>query len=380
MLVAPRRPVPGGRCMGSVAGLSGNEHLPEGQLPPFTRWVHATPAIEQPSSPQVAAASSAVLTEQQVLSWREAGFVCVDGLFAPEVVSAAVKESEETFPQPSPHESAVDLRERYSGRSASIGIGRPDIVFPYASPALNAMTLEPRLITAAAQLLGETSSSNLRLTQSLLWAKYGADNPLGKRWVVDGERFDHGGDQPLHCDFGDNNLVHPPEDQYDTVSCIVFLDDSSVTGGATGVVPRDNEFVSSIWPLPSPSHQTPTSMPQLYEREHGVSATRGTAFLYRHDTWHRGTAVNLGQLRRTLGVVYRRQEAEWVQFSTWTHDYQGKLKAAMPGFTPLQRQMLGFPAVGSSYWTPRTVEAVLGRYPGMDMTPYMTTSKVAARM
>ena len=136
VLVAPRRPVPGGRCMGSVAGLSGNEHLPEGQLPPFTRWVHATPAIEQPSSPQVAAASSAVLTEQQVLSWREAGFVCVDGLFAPEVVSAAVKESEETFPQPSPHESAVDLRERYSGRSASIGIGRPDIVFPYASPAL----------------------------------------------------------------------------------------------------------------------------------------------------------------------------------------------------------------------------------------------------
>ena len=211
-----------------------------------------------------------------------------------------------------------------------------------------------------------------------MWAKYGADNPDGKRWVVEGERFDHGGDQPLHCDFGDNNLVHPAEEQYDTVSCIVFLDDVSVTGGATGVVPRDNDFVRSVWPLPR--HQTPASMPQLYERERGVLASRGTALLYRHDTWHRGTAVNPGQLRRTLGLVYRRRAAEWVQFSTWTHDYQGKLKAAMPSLTPLQRQMLGFPAPESNYWTSRTIEAVASRYPQMDMKPYTNNLRAVAKL
>ena len=119
--------------------------------------------------------------------------------------------------------------------------------------------------------------------------------------------------------FGDNNLVHPPDlssgkpAAYDTVSAIIFLDDERQTGGATGIVPGD-DFVSSVWPLPR--HQTPRSMPELYARESGVAARPGTVLLYSHHTWHRGTAVNPGQLRRTLGVVYRRAEAEWVQFST----------------------------------------------------------------
>ena len=119
--------------------------------------------------------------------------------------------------------------------------------------------------------------------------------------------------------FGDNNLVHPPDlssgkpAAYDTVSAIIFLDDERQTGGATGIVPGD-DFVSSVWPLPR--HQTPRSMPELYARESGVAARPGTVLLYSHHTWHRGTAVNPGKLRRTLGVVYRRAEAEWVQFST----------------------------------------------------------------
>ena len=67
--------------------------------------------------------------------------------------------------------SAARLRAEYSARgSASIGLGRPDTVFPYTSTALNAITLHPHLIAMAAQLLGE-ECEELRLTQSVLWGK-----------------------------------------------------------------------------------------------------------------------------------------------------------------------------------------------------------------
>ena len=38
--------------------------------------------------------------------------------------------------------------------------------------------------------------------------------------------------------------------------------------------------------------------------------------------------------------------------------------------TPRQREMVGFPAPGHSYWTPETIADVAQRYPRMDMTPY----------
>ena len=67
--------------------------------------------------------------------------------------------------------SAARLRAEYSARgSASIGLGRPDSVFPYTSTALNAITLHPHLIAMAAQLLGE-ECEELRLTQSVLWGE-----------------------------------------------------------------------------------------------------------------------------------------------------------------------------------------------------------------
>ena len=209
------------------------------------------------------------------------------------------------------------------------------------------------------------------MTQSIFWAKYGSPNPAGKNWVVEGERFDHGGDQPLHCDYADNSLVHPDPENFDVVSCIIYFDDSDETGGSTGIVPTD-DFVRAIWQQEKmiPSHQTPSSMGGLYDREYGVKARRGTVLLYRHDTWHRGTAVKRDQLRRTLGVVYRRADAGWVQFDTWTKDYRHKLRKAVPALSATQRTALGFPAPGSRYWNAHTREAVATRYPGIDMTPY----------
>ena len=91
------------------------------------------------------------------------------------------------------------------------------------------------------------------------------------------------------------------------------------------MVGRDVPFVAGLWPLGSSgrwagrSHQTPRSMPELYEHERGVAARRGTVLLYSHATWHRATAVELGRLRRTVGLVFRSVGARETQTQTHAH-------------------------------------------------------------
>ena len=76
--------------------------LPEGRLPSFSRFVEATPL-----------SSSGCLTSAQVRSWREAGLVCIEGLFDAELVAQAVVKLELLFAQPSASQSAGVLREHY---------------------------------------------------------------------------------------------------------------------------------------------------------------------------------------------------------------------------------------------------------------------------
>ena len=43
----------------------------------------------------------------------------------------------------------------------------------------------------------------------------------------------------------------------------------------------------------------------------------------------------------------------------------------LSGLTTSQRCIVGFPAVGSAYWTMETINGVHQRYPSMDMSPYV---------
>ena len=50
----------------------------------------------------------------------------------------------------------------------------------------------------------------------------------------------------------------------------------------------------------------------------------------------------------------------------------------MSGMSPEQRCILGFPSVGSEYWTAETIAATAARYPEMDMAPYEEAASVSA--
>jgi len=324
----------------------------------------------------------------QVASWRERGFACVSRMFDDDLLARLRRDALATFPAPDSAE-ATRVRDFGSG-------GR--LVFPAASEAFNRVTLHPRLLNAIAQLLG-VPITELRLTQSDLWPKYGRK---GARSASDAARgaFEND-DQRIHVDYPNHTLAHPsPWDRPEAVELILYLDRVEDCGGATALVPREGpDDPAYRWPIvDSPgigdldwindrSHAEAEFARRrpalagwresLYAREETVHYQPGDVLLYRHDLWHRGTPLNPGALRLAHNITYRKAAAEWISVLhvgwAWSAYRPSKqLEKLIARASLEQRAVLGFPQPGSDYWCPETLAAIEARYGvfGMDMTPY----------
>jgi hypothetical protein len=341
---------------------------------------HAAP-IQIRATP--ASSSSEVLTTAQVDAWRQRGFAFVSGVFEIPLVSALRKDALRAFPAPG-SDAAAAVRDFGSG-------GR--LVFPAASEAFNAVTLHPRLLRAIAQLL-RVPTTELRLTQSDLWPKYGrTDVPS----PLDND------DQRMHVDYPNHTLAHPPPwDRPEAVELILYLDRVEDCGGATALVPREGpDDPAYRWPivdspgignLPWINDRTSAEADfaqrrpalagwreQLYAREQRVHYAPGDVLLYRHDLWHRGTPLLPGRLRLAHNITYRKATAEWISVLhvgwAWSaYQTSRLLERLIAGASLEQRAVLGFPQPGSDYWCPETLAAIEARYGvhGMDLTPYST--------
>lgn len=259
--------------------------------------------------------------------------------------------------------------------------GQDDVgSFPWDPAQLSApnfIAVHSRILRAVAQLLG---TEELMLTQSGGGAKRGANGHEQPRLSGSSAGFGEVGDQPMHKDYGNNIVLVPGIDTPpEAVNCILYLSDVSDCGGATGFVPYtpdlydidDGRHVNSLGPhtrysLPR-GHGQPGA---LYATERLVNFRPGTAFLYRQDTWHRGSCMVAGAVRRTHHMVWRRLDAPWVQ-------YGGPWHGASPEFlcqlSPWERSAIGWPLPGNRYWTASNCAAVAKRYPGVDMAPYLNS-------
>ena len=321
------------------------------------------------------------LDSADVSSWRMRGFALADDLLPADLIERAAADGREGFARPGSVDPAA-LADFGSG-------GR--FVFPAESDALNEITLHPRVLAVAAQLL-DTPVRSLRLTQSDLWVKYGrirsASNP--------GDNDD----QRIHVDYPNHTLTHPPPwDEPDAVELIVYLSDVDNCGGATRVVPRRGDGDPAYpWPIvgtpgvgglewvndraaaeamlaASDSDVADFRAEHLYAREVEVAFKPGTVLWYRHDTWHRGTALVPGTLRMVINLTFRRETSEWISTLhegwAWAMYRRSQVMERLITMATVdQRCVLGFPAPGHTYWTPATLAAVRARYPGIDLTPY----------
>jgi ectoine hydroxylase-related dioxygenase (phytanoyl-CoA dioxygenase family) len=334
------------------------------------RWLEATSAR----------AGDSPLHSEQIASWREAGWALVSGIFDAALINALRHAAAERFPAPG---TAA------AGETADFG---SDLVFPSNIPELNALTLHPRLLSAVASLL-DRPISDLRLSQSDLWPKYGRKEKSAG--ALDNM------DQRIHVDYPNHTLAHPAEwHRPEAVEMIVYLSDVDACGGPTAVVPREGaDDPAYRWPIvDSPGIADldyvndkaqaeayfATERPaladwraRLYERERYAAFKPGDVLFYRHDTWHRGTPMKSDTLRLVQNITFRRADCEWISTLhvgwAWKAYRRNKfLERLIAGSSLEQRAVLGFPQPDSDYWTDATIAAVEARHGvfGMDMTPY----------
>ncbi len=338
---------------------------------PADRWIDATPV----------AGGNPPLSSTQVTGWRERGHTFVGDLLPEELIASVTN---------SVPAAGSDASERFTGFGSTLQ-------FPSNLAGFNELTLHPALLSAAAQLL-DTTVTDLRLTQSTAWPKYG-------RRTRGGGRQDNQ-DQRIHVDYPNHTLVHPAEwARPEAVEVIVYLGDVEHTGGPTAVVPRSGpDDPLYRWPIvdtpgvgelsyvndrESAEAYLAEERPEiiewrqrLYETERYVKFHAGDVLLYRHDTWHRGTPMKEGTLRLAHNLTYRRAEAEWISTLhpgwAWSAYRPDRFFERLIATASLeQRAVLGFPQPGAAYWTPATIEAVEARHGpmGMDMTPYREALK-----
>jgi hypothetical protein len=343
----------------------------------MTSWIDATPTQ----------AGETVLTPEQIASWRARGFAFVSRLFPTDLVAALRAAAAASFPAAGTPAAAAITDFGSGGR----------LTFPSRCEAFNTVTLHPRLLSACAQLLG-VAVSELRLTQSDLWPKYGRD-------TADRDSADND-DQRMHVDYPNHTLVHPPPwHAPEAVELILYFDRVEDCGGATAVVPRDGDDDPAYrWPIvdtpgvaeldwlndrAQAESYFARARPQLaawrqslYAREQRVRFAPGDVLLYRHDSWHRGTPLLPGRLRLAHNITYRLASAEWIgtlhtgwAWSAYSADKFFEKLLARASLS--QRAVLGFPQPGSPYWCALTLAAIEARYGvfGMDMAPYRAAAR-----
>ena len=241
-------------------------------------------------------------------------------------------------------------------------------------------------------LLGERG---VLLTQSVAWAKYGDGDG-----VTEG-RYDNA-DQRMHMDYGNHTWVMPSDDwdRPEAVAAIVFLSDTSATGGGTAVVkregPEDEAYAYPYTDMPgigglpfANDRETAEALLEaeapavaerrrgLYAREERVAARPGDVLLYRLDTIHRGTPVARGRVRYAVNLLWRRRESahifNWNPAFT-SRNYGGAVERFVATLNTRQLVSIGFPPPGSPFWaSERRRAAVQARYgfAGFDVAAFL---------
>lgn len=323
------------------------------------------------------------LTDEQVKKWKSKGYLLLDGMFSFEILYEIKNVLDKVFPNKKVNS---DFKQEFGSEGGKLE-------FPCEYDVLNQITLDKNIITCVKQLLGD---DDIRLIQSDAWSKYGIDNK---------EPVNNNTDQRMHADYPNNYLVHPSSfSDPDSVACIIYYDKYSEVGGSTAIVPRNGiDDIAYQYPMinmpgvaefPWFNNKLITEdyfkknhldihkfRDNLYKRELIPNFNMGSILFYRHDIWHRGTPVKIGQVRRVQNLGYKKSKADWI--TTWNPGWarqlahKGWLEKFILKISVEQRNLLGFPKPGHKYWNNNTIKYVKARYgKDFDITPYIPNGKL----
>ncbi len=273
------------------------------------------------------------------------GFTVVEGFLDAEILSEAQKALWASYPSPEtyfadPESFPQLLQSQFSGNQK----------FPFSRWAINRLCVYPDLIDAAERFL---ESDDIELYKAELWAKYSGKVNYN---------------QAHHRDYGNHSLVVPREDgYYRQMTTFILLSDVTEADAPTKIVP-----LSETRDRPLPAMYAAAGA--YAETEIAVVAPAGSLLIYKTDVFHRASDFTLpGRSRFTVLTNFQKRGARWQGKMSWPdHALKKELGEALTLMTPRQRDMFGWPPIGSSYWNAQTLQDVQKRYPKMDLTPYRT--------
>jgi ectoine hydroxylase-related dioxygenase (phytanoyl-CoA dioxygenase family) len=286
------------------------------------------------------------ISEQHEAFLTKHGYVIVPKFLTGDELAAAQREMLLYFP------TAQELAER-PNRYGWIHDDPENlqIEFPFAADALNHISTHPQIIAFVERLLG---TPQVLLSQAAIWAKYAGTASF---------------EQTMHLDYEGNTLVVPRDDgDYRQVNMILYYTDVPVELGPTFVVSQEKTRGQGLWPPFRPRKKYPA----LYRDERPVLAEAGDLLIFSMRTFHRAGEITADAgVRFSHHLVYRSASHAFNGYHQYSHfGEKPEMKRFIERATPRQREVLGFPPPGDSYWTGETLEAVQARYPELDMEPY----------
>jgi hypothetical protein len=214
--------------------------------------------------------------------------------------------------------------------------------FPFGgSGALNDLFVHPRMLGFARLAM---QSDDLRIYQAAVWKKNAGDV---------------GYEQPLHQD-GNHSLVPPRmEPGYWHLEGFLFLSDVDEDCAPPRLVPRS-------------TYNETTAYSDLYQHEVAATGSRGSFLVYRSDVWHRGTDFGRPDASRVVMVIsFKLGGAEWFGYDAFPRlGSDSRFAKFVAGKTPDELALFGIPRPGHPYWNAATIDAMAGRYRGLDLSPW----------
>jgi hypothetical protein len=305
--------------------------------------------------------------EQAVTTWREDGWVLLEGLIPTDVIDAAVADLDHVFPSAAQfHADPEGEMVRWLGRppaSREEWVWPPDgpgfrpeqhlwlREFPFpGSGALNRLCVHPAIVDFMERALG---SEDLRLYQARVNAKYSGITNY---------------EQPMHTDRNHSLLPPLTEPPWLHVESFLYLSDVGVGTAPTHLVSvRDSVGRSPTEPLIMPMGD-----PELYELERPAPGVRGSLLAYRPDVFHRGVDLtDPDGARFLLNVSFKRSGQDWVGYDAFPSRANSfEWDAFAEASTWKELALFGFPPPGHAIWSPALIDATARRYPKLNLTAW----------
>ena len=285
--------------------------------------------------------------------WHRDGAVVFEGLFAAEEIAPIYSDYQALYGA----QGQGDGKELDFKPDGSVGATHRKQfmnidILPYAgSVAMNMISLDPRLIALAKQLLGV---EEVELYQSHTWAKFTGEADY---------------DQAFHCDFGNHTLTVPADDAHSrTVNFVIYISDVTDGVGALHYVSKNDaaEVLGEGMVVAETEKQA-----ALKARQQSAAAPAGSVVAYGIDTFHRGTNLtDLEGFRYTMTVSYKALGNSQIGFHVWQFAPDKPWHLILNHGSPQQLQCLGIPLPGDPFWTARTLQLTQARWPDWDMRAY----------